>query len=157
MFTSSIWLSIILAAFAPPPARILPIDPHQTASCRSEPPAISEVIRTADLVILARVSHVEMSASANTDDDRLTGVFVLTPVETLKGGRHHAPFQSRFDATLYPDSFGGPACRWSPMPVVDDIWIIAASRDGEDCADCDGRLDAAHKLTYLAPRTHFPQ
>lgn len=148
---------MILAAFAPPPAQTAPTDPHQTASCRPEPSAISEVMRTADLVILARVSRVEMSASANADDDRLIGVFVLTPIETLKGEQHDAPFQSRFDATLYPDIFDGPPCRWSPMPIVDDIWIIAASRDGADCADCDGRLDAAHKLTYLAPRTHFPQ
>ena len=127
-------------------------------SCRPAPPSRARVIDLSDRVMLAKVTRVTADpapAQPKGEAPLSRGVFELTPVQALKGELTRAPLVSRYDATLYPDLFGGPPCRWSPQPVEGDVWLIAASRDGEDCAGCDGRLDATHKLDYLAPEGWF--
>lgn len=148
-------LLLVGAPVAAPPEA--PGSPHGE-SCRPASPSRARVIELSDRVMLAKVTRVtpDNAPARPTGEAPLQrGVFELTPVRALKGERSRATLVSRYDATLYPDLFGGPPCRWSPQPVEGDIWLIAASRDGEDCAECDGRLDATHKLDYLAPESWF--
>lgn len=122
--------------------------------CQPPPPTLSRMIEISDRVILAKVTRVTRDATPPPHEGgpRLErGVFELTPVKALKGDLPDRPLGHRFDATLYPDLFGGSPCRYSPQPVEGDVWLMVASRDGEDCGGCDGRLDATHKLYYLLP------
>lgn len=141
-------------AAAPPEAQGSPL----SESCRPAPPSRARVIDLSDRVVLAKVTRVTpdpVSAQPKGEPPLSRGVFELTPVQAVKGEPTRAPLVSRYDATLYPDLFGGAPCRWSPQPVEGDVWLVAASRDGEDCGGCDGRLDATHKLDYLAPEVWF--
>lgn len=127
-------------------------------SCRPAPPARSRVLEISDRVILARVTRVRREATPKpgAGEPRLErGDFDLTPVKALKGEPSGPVLTLRYDATLHPDLFGGAPCRWSPQPMEGEVWLVAASRDGEDCATCDGRLDATHRLDYLAPEGWF--
>ena len=139
---------------APPEARGSPL----SESCRPAPPSRVRVLGLSDRVMLAKVTRVtpdNAPAQPAGEAPLKRGVFELTPVQALKGDLSRAPLVTRYDATLYPELFGGPPCRWSPQPVEGDIWLIAASRDGEDCATCDDRLDATHTLDYLASEGWF--
>lgn len=121
--------------------------------CQPPPPSLSRMLEISDRVVLAKISRVTRDApTPRAGDPGLErGVFELTPVKALKGDLPDRPLVQRFDATLYLDLFGGTPCRYSPQPVEGDVWLIVASRDGEDCGGCDGRLDATHKLYYLLP------
>lgn len=122
--------------------------------CQPPPPTLSRMIEISDRVIMAKVTRVtrDTAPTPRAGEPRLErGVFELTPVSALKGDLPDRPLVQRFDATLYPDLFGGTPCRYSPQPVEGDVWLIVASRDGEDCGGCGGRLDATHKLYYLLP------
>lgn len=127
-------------------------------SCQPAPPALSRILVISDRVILAKVTRVTREATPKQGPGESLlerGTFELIPIKALKGDLPRQVLIRRYDSTLYPDLFGGPPCRWSPQPVEGDVWLIAASRDGEDCAECDGRLDATHKLDYLAPADGF--
>lgn len=135
----------------PPPSAV-------SQSCQPAPPALSRILEISDRVILAKVTRVtpEPTPKQGPGEPRFErGIFALTPIRALKGDTSELTLTLRYDATLYPDLFDRPPCRYSPQPVEGDVWLIAASRDGEDCAECDGRLDATHKLYYLAPAEWF--
>lgn len=146
----------VLTITAPSPSVLKAPDKAATdASCRPAPPSLARALQLSDRVIRARVTRVSPDPAPIRGDKREMGVFELTAVEALKGDPLKQPLTQRYDATLYPDLFGSSPCRWSAQPVQGEIWLIAAGRDGEDCAECDGRLDAAHKLYYLAPEGWF--
>lgn len=154
----SLAIALMSSAPATAPARVETGAPPQNESCQPAPPTLSRILEISDRVILARVTRVTQDAAPKqgAGKPRLErGTFELTPVEALKGDLPDRPWASRFDATLHPDLFGESPCRYSPQPVEGSVWLIVASRDGEDCAECDGRLDATHKLYYLAPADWF--
>lgn len=125
--------------------------------CNPVSPRLSEALKLSDMAVLYIVTTVVVDADPLPGDDTelVRGTFELSPLATLKGGESAEQTSVRFDATLYPDLFGGSPCRWSPLPARGDIWIATGSRDGEDCAECDGRLDAVHKLGWRGPLSSF--
>lgn len=125
--------------------------------CNVGPPPLSEVLKVSERVVLYIVTAVVVDADPLPADETelVKGTFELTPVATLKGEGQGTRTSIHFDATLYPELFGGPPCRWSPLPEKGQLWIATGSRDGEDCAQCDGRLDAIHKLGWRGPLSSF--
>lgn len=125
--------------------------------CNVGPPPLSVALEASERVVLYVVTAVVVDhAPLPADETELVrGVFELTPLATLKGQGAGTRTSVRFDATLYLDLFGGPPCRWSPLPSKGEIWIATGSRDGEDCVQCDGRLDAVHELGWRAPLSSF--
>lgn len=125
--------------------------------CNVGPPSLPRAIQVSERVVLYIVTDVIVDADPLPADETelVRGTFELTPLATLKGSGEGTRTSVRFDATLHPELFGGPPCRWSPLPAKGEIWIATGSRDGENCAECDGRLDAAHKLGWRGPLSSF--
>ncbi len=131
--------------------------PADEALCNVGSTSLSVAMQVSERVVLYIVSAVVVDADPLPADETelVRGTFELTPLATLKGQGAGTQTSVRFDATLYPELFGGPPCRWSPLPAKGEIWIATGSRDGEDCAQCDGRLDAVHKLGWRGPLSSF--
>ena len=152
-------LSIALASagiiLAPTSGRTDP--PEEDDLCNVGPPSLSRAMQVSERVVLYIVSAVAVDADPLPEDETelVRGTFELTPLATLKGQGEGTQTSVRFDATLYPDLFGGSACRWSPLPAKGEFWVATGSRDGEDCAECDDRLDAVHKLGWRGPLSSF--
>lgn len=125
--------------------------------CNIGPPSLSRALQVSERVVLYIVTAVVVDADPLPADETelVRGTFELTPLATLKGQGVGTRTSVRFDATLYQDLYGGPPCRWSPLPVKGEVWIATGSRDGEDCVQCDGRLDAVHKLGWRGPLSSF--
>lgn len=151
----SLGLASLPASFEPAEAR--PIAGSQDLLCNPGPPAFAEAWRLSDKMVLYLVTQVDVEADPLPDDelDLVRGTYELTPLATLKGGGPGERKAFRFDATLQPDLFGGPPCRWAFLPVRGAIWMATGSRDGEVCAECDTRLDATHQLGWLGPLASF--
>lgn len=114
-------------------------------------------MQVSERVVLYIVTAVVVDADPLPADETelVRGTFELTPLATLKGQGEGMETSVRFDATLYPELFGGPPCRWSILPAKGELWIATGSRDGEDCVECDGRLDAVYKLDWRGPLSSF--
>jgi hypothetical protein len=125
--------------------------------CAPAPPTLSAALKLSDRAVLYVVTTVIVDADPSPDDDTevVRGTFELSPLGTLKGGGVAEQASARFDATLYRDLFGASPCRWSALPAKGEIWVATGSRDGENCAECDGRLDAHHKLNWRGPLSSF--
>lgn len=125
--------------------------------CSGGPPGLARVMEVSDRVVLYFVSALVVHPDTLPDDgmELVRGTFELTPLATLKGQGEGTRTSVHFDATLYPELFGGPPCRWSPLPSKGELWIATGSRDGEDCVQCDLRLDAVHKLGWRGPLSSF--
>lgn len=133
-----------------------PRDDGADTLCRPPFATFNNVFQS-EKVVLFVVSKVEVEADPFPDDDLhlVRGTYELTPLATIKGAGNGERKSFMFDATLSKDAFLGISCRWSLQPVHGAIWIGSGSLDGEDCASCDNRLDAQHKLDWLGPLTDF--
>ena len=131
--------------------------PADEALCSAGSPSLPVAMEVSERVVLYVVTAVVVDTDPLPADETelMRGTFELTPLATLKGQGEATRTSVRFDATLYPELFGGPPCRWSVLPVKGEIWIATGSRDGEDCVQCDGRLDAVHKLGGRGPLSSF--
>lgn len=131
--------------------------PPDGGLCNVGPPSLPRALQVSERVVLYIVTAVVVDADPLPADETelVRGTFELTPLATLKGQGAGTRTSVRFDATLYPELFGGPPCRWSPLPAKGEVWIATGSRDGEDCVQCDGRLDAVHKLGWRGPLNSF--
>lgn len=125
--------------------------------CNGGPPSLSRAMEVSDKVVLYVVSAVAVQPDPLPGDgvELIRGTFELTPLATLKGEAERTRTSVYFDATLYPELFGEPPCRWSPLPTKGALWIATGSRDGENCAQCDLRLDSVHDLGWRAPLDSF--
>lgn len=141
---------------------VAPVDGRAAASpdddlCNVGPPPLSVAMKVSERVVLYIVSAVVVDADPLPADETelVRGTVRLTPLATLKGQGQGTQTSVRFDATLYPGLSGEPPCRWSPLPAQGEIWIATGSRDGEDCVECDGRLDSIYKLGWRGPLSSF--
>jgi hypothetical protein len=125
--------------------------------CMAGPPSLSVALEVSERAVLYLVTAAVVDPDTLPKDqiDLVRGTFELTPIATLKGPELGGRVSVSFDATLYPDIFGRQPCRWSPLPEKGQIWIATGSLDGDNCAQCDGRMDALHKIGWRAPLTRF--